>query len=169
MRAIKRTHIIKKSDQTKGSNQNKTHKKKANEERSTKHAIELGKMAHARCQNFKMRYRCLALFALLYSALFSSILAPQFFVGKFVTAQIKKYMTQKEIGRILLSLEKAMIPLSIWFYDVINLSLPLFLFSLSLSFIRSFIHFLFPLQLSPSFSSICTSFLFLRIVFQFFY
>lgn len=47
-----------------------------------------------------------------------------------------------KIGRISFSLKKAMIPLSIWFYDVINLSLPLFfcrlfhflVFSFSLTF-----------------------------------
>lgn len=68
-----------------------------------------------------------------------------------------------KIGRISLSLalKKAMIPLSIWFYDVINLSLPLlFLFffflafaftftcispSLPLSFIHSFFHHQSPL------------------------
>lgn len=80
-----------------------------------------------------------------------------------------------KIGRILLSLKKAMIPLSIWFYDVINLSLPLFflVFFLCLSRLLSdcvcrlsLIH-----SLTRLFSFIfiiqCTSFLLPRLVFHF--
>lgn len=50
-----------------------------------------------------------------------------------------------KIGRISFSLKKAMIPLSIWFYDVINLSLPLFFcvvfFSLAPSLYNFLLHF----------------------------